>query len=304
MKVRVLGSAAGGGFPQWNCNCTNCAGVRSGSITASPRTQSSIAVSADGRSWVLVNASPDLLAQIRSFPALQPARALRDTAISDVLLVDAQIDHTLGLLMLREGKPLRVWCTERVHAELTRSHPVFELLGHYCGVEWQRLPIGRGESFAIPSLQGVRCRALAVPGNAPPFSPARDRPEPGDNIALVFSDAGSGRSLFYAPGLGAIEPEVADGLRGAQVVLVDGTFWSDDELVRLGVSARRARQMGHLPQSGSGGMLELLGALGAERKILIHINNTNPILDERSAERAQLTAAGIEVAHDGMEIEL
>ena len=194
MKVRVLGSAAGGGFPQWNCNCANCAGVRSGSITASPRTQSSIAVSGDGRSWVLVNASPDLLAQIRAFPALQPARALRDTAISDVLLVDAQIDHTLGLLMLREGKPLRVWCTERVHAELTRSHPVFELLDHYCGVEWQRLPIGDGESFVIPSLERVRCRALAVPGNAPPFSPARDRPEPGDNIALVFSDARSGRA--------------------------------------------------------------------------------------------------------------
>jgi pyrroloquinoline quinone biosynthesis protein B len=304
MRVRVLGSAAGGGFPQWNCNCANCSGVRSGSITASARTQSSIAVSADGVRWVLVNASPDLLAQIRAFPALQPARALRDTAISDVLLVDAQIDHTLGLLMLREGKPLRVWCTERVHAELTRSNPIFELLDHYCGVEWQRLPIGRGESFVIPSLEGVVCRALAVPGNAPPFSPARDRPEPGDNIALVFSDGGSGRSLFYAPGLGAVEPEVAEGLRGAQVVLVDGTFWSDDELVRLGVSARSARQMGHLPQSGSGGMLELLATLGAERKILIHINNTNPILDERSAERAHLTRAGIEVAHDGMDIEL
>jgi len=304
MKVRVLGSAAGGGFPQWNCNCPNCAGVRSGSIQASPRTQSSIAVSSDGRSWVLVNASPDLLAQIRAFPALQPARALRDTAISDVLLVDAQIDHTLGLLMLREGKPLRVWCTERVHAELSRSNPIFELLDHYCGVEWQRLPIGRGESFVIPSLESVRCQALAVPGNAPPFSPARDRPEPGDNIALLLSDARSGRSLFYAPGLGAVEPEVGEGLRGAQVVLVDGTFWREDELLRLGVSARSARQMGHLPQSGSGGMLELLGPLGAERKILIHINNTNPILDERSAERAQLTAAGIEVAYDGMEIDV
>ena len=304
MKVRVLGSAAGGGFPQWNCNCPNCAGVRSGSIQASPRTQSSIAVSTDVRSWVLVNASPDLLAQIRAFPALQPARALRDTAISDVLLVDAQIDHTLGLLMLREGKPLRVWCTERVHAELSRSNPIFELLDHYCGVEWQRLPIGRGESFVIPSLESVRCQALAVPGNAPPFSPARDRPEPGDNIALLLSDARSGRSLFYAPGLGAVEPEVGEGLRGAQVVLVDGTFWREGELLRLGVSARSARQMGHLPQSGSGGMLELLGPLGAERKILIHINNTNPILDERSAERAQLTAAGIEVAYDGMEIDV
>src|SRR3954467_10205517 len=130
MKIRVLGSAAGGGFPQWNCNCPNCAGVRNGSVTATPRTQSSIAVSADGSSWVLVNASPDLLVQIRSFGALQPARALRDTAIADVVLVDAQLDHTLGLLMLREGKPLRVWCSDRVRAELTSSHPIFELLDH------------------------------------------------------------------------------------------------------------------------------------------------------------------------------
>src|SRR5688572_15962722 len=152
MRVRVLGSAAGGGFPQWNCNCRNCAGVRSGSVQATPRTQSSIAVSGDGSSWVLINASPDLLAQIRAFPELQPGRALRDTAISDVLLVDAQIDHTLGLPMLREGKLLRVWCTERVHAELTQSNPIFRLLQHYCGVEWLRLPIAPGSSFVMPSM--------------------------------------------------------------------------------------------------------------------------------------------------------
>ena len=304
MKVRVLGSAAGGGFPQWNCNCRNCAGVRDGSVAATARTQSSIAASADGRSWVLFNASPDLLTQVRSFPALQPGRALRDTAIADVVLVDAQLDHTLGLLMLREGKPLRVWCTDRVRAELTSSHPIFELLDHYCGVEWQRLPIEPGSSFVIPSMESVSCRALAVPGNAPPFSPARDAPEPGDNIALSLTEVRTGRTLFYAPGLGAIEPPVEQALRQAHAVLVDGTFWSDDELVQLGVSSRRARQMGHLPQSGAGGMLEVLQGLGAERKILIHINNTNPILDERSRERARLEEAGVEVAHDGLELEV
>jgi pyrroloquinoline quinone biosynthesis protein B len=302
MRVRVLGSAAGGGFPQWNCNCRNCAGVRSGSVQATPRTQSSIAVSGDGQSWLLVNASPDLLAQIRAFPALQPARALRDTAISDVLLVDAQIDHTLGLPMLREGKPLRVWCTERVRAELTRSNPLFLLLQHYCGVEWLR--IEPGSSFVMPSMPSVRCRAIAVPGNAPPFSPPRDAPEPGDNIALSWTETRTGQTLFYAPGLGAIEPAVAEELQRAHALLVDGTFWSDDELPRLGVSTRRARQMGHLPQSGPGGMLEVLAPLAAARKILIHINNTNPILDERSAERAQLTSAGVEVAYDGLELEL
>jgi pyrroloquinoline quinone biosynthesis protein B len=304
MKIRVLGSAAGGGFPQWNCNCRNCAGVRNGSVSATPRTQSSIAVSADGSSWVLFNASPDLLVQIRSFGALQPARALRDSAIADVVLVDAQLDHTLGLLMLREGKPLRVWCTERVYAELVQSFPVFSILRHYCGVEWHPIPTAPGAAFEIPSLEFVSCRALAVPGNAPPFSPARDAPKAGDNIGLSLTDRRSGRTLFYAPGLAAIEPEVAAELERAQVVLVDGTFWSDDELVRLGVSTRRARAMGHLPQSGPGGMLEVLSGLRAERKILIHINNTNPILDECSPERESLRALGIEVAHDGMEIEL
>jgi len=204
MKIRVLGSAAGGGFPQWNCNCRNCAGVRDGSVAATPRTQSSIAASGDGQSWVLFNASPDLLAQIRSFAALQPGRALRDTAIVDVVLVDAQLDHTLGLLMLREGKRLRIWCSERVRAELTSSHPIFELLEHYCGVDWQRLPLEPGSSFVIPSMDSVRCQALAVPGNAPPFSPRRDAPEPGDNIALLLTETRTGRSLFYAPGLGAI----------------------------------------------------------------------------------------------------
>lgn len=304
MRVRILGSAAGGGFPQWNCNCRNCAGVRSGSVQATPRTQSSIALSGDGESWVLVNASPDLLAQIRAFPALQPGRALRDTAISDVLLVDAQIDHTLGLPMLREGKPLRVWCTERVHAELTHGNPIFRLLEHYCGVEWLSLPIAPASSFVIPSMPSVRCRAVAVPGNAPPFSAARDAPEPGDNIALSLTETRTGHTLFYAPGLGAIEPAVAAELQLAHTLLVDGTFWSDEELPLLGVSARRARQMGHLPQSGAGGMLEVLRPLRAARKVLIHINNTNPILDERSAERALLDSAGVEVARDGLELEV
>jgi pyrroloquinoline quinone biosynthesis protein B len=229
---------------------------------------------------------------------------LRDTAISDVLLVDAQLDHTLGLLMLREGKPLRVWCSERAHAELTRNNPIFPLLQHYCGVEWLRLPLEPGSSFVIPSMASVRCRAIAVPGNAPPFSPARDAPEPGDNVALSLTESRTGQTLFYAPGLGAIEPAVAEELQRAHTLLVDGSFWSDDELPRLGITARRARQMGHLPQSGEGGMLSVLRPLPAARKVLIHINNTNPILDERSPERALLTSAGVEVAHDGLELSL
>jgi pyrroloquinoline quinone biosynthesis protein B len=304
MKIRVLGSAAGGGFPQWNCNCPNCRGVRDGTVSATPRTQSSIAISSDGKGWVLFNASPDLPAQLRAFPALQPGRTLRDSAIVAVVLVDAQLDHTLGLLTLREGKPLPVWCTDRVQAELTEQHAIFPILNHYCGVDRQRIPVEPNAGFTIPGLPHVQLAAVAVEGNAPPFSPRRDRPEPGDNIGLCLRDSRSDKTLFYAPGLGSIEPVVRPFLERADVLLVDGTFWHEDELIRLGVSKRSARQMGHLPQSGEGGMLEALEGLSAARKILIHINNTNPVLNDESPERERLRKSGIELAYDGMELEI
>jgi pyrroloquinoline quinone biosynthesis protein B len=304
MKIRVLGAAAGGGFPQWNCNCDNCLRVRAGTIQATPRTQSSIALSSDGESWVLVNASPDLPQQLKSFPALQPARALRDSAIVAVVLVDAQLDHTLGLLTLREGRPLQVWCTERVFEEITQSNPILPILQHYCGFNWRRIALEPDAGFSIPELAAIEITAIAVRGNAPPFSSRRDRPEPGDNIALWLRDQRTGKTLLYAPGLGQIEPSLTPILERADMLLVDGTFWTDDELIRLGVSKRSAREMGHLPQTGEGGMLEALESLPASRKILIHINNTNPILDEASPERRRLDKAGIEVAFDGMELDL
>jgi pyrroloquinoline quinone biosynthesis protein B len=302
MRVRVLGSAAGGGFPQWNCNCPRCDGVRRGTIRARARTQSSIAVSGDGERWVLFNASPDVLQQIRSFPDLQPARALRDTAIAAIVLIDAQIDHTTGLYMLREHRqPLELWCTPHVHEDLTRGNPLLNLLGHYCGVNWHALP--QGEDFEIPGVPGLRFAALPLISNAPPYSPHRDCPQPGDNIGVTITDTRSGRSLFYAPGLGEMEPHVWAAMQAADCVLVDGTLWTDDEMIRLGASQKTSRAMGHLPQSGEGGMIEWLDRLPQDtRKVLIHINNTNPILDEDSAERATLAAHGIEVSFDGMEI--
>ena len=303
MHIRVLGSAAGGGFPQWNCNCRNCDGVRKGTIRAQPRTQSSIAVSADGAEWTLYNASPDVLAQLRAFAPLQPARALRDTAVRAIVLVDAQIDHTAGLLMLREGAPLAVYCTARVHEDLTRGNPIFPILQHYCGVQWHPISADAGAEFPLAGAAALSCTAVPLKSKPPPFSPYRNEPQPGDNIGVRIVDRRSRKVLFYAPGLGEIEPHVRALLAEADCLLVDGTFWTDDELIRLGVSGKRARDMGHLAQSGPGGMLEVLQPLAA-RKILIHINNTNPILDEDSAERAALRAAGIEVAYDGMEIEL
>jgi pyrroloquinoline quinone biosynthesis protein B len=302
MKARVLGAA--GGFPQWNCNCPNCDGLRKGKINAAERTQSSIAVSGDGANWVLFNASPDILAQLKSFPALQPARAIRDTAIVAVVLIDSQIDHTTGLLMLREGKPLQIYCTDMAREDLTTGNPLFNILGHYCGVDWHDIPVERGSEFSIAGAEGLKFSPVALKSKAPPYSPHRNDPHEGDNIGMQITDLKSGRSLFYAPGLGEIEPHLKPFLEQSDCLLVDGTCWSDDELIKLGISKKKSRDMGHLPQSGEGGMMSVMKSLAKPRKILIHINNTNPILNEDSLERRELDKAGIEVAYDGMEIAL
>ena len=300
MKIVVLGSAAGGGFPQWNCNCRQCAGVRNGTLRATARTQSSIAVSANGTDWVLINASPDILTQIRATPALQPARARRDSGIAAVMLMDAQIDHVTGLLMLREGRQLPLYCTTQVWRELNDGLPLARVLSHYCGVHWHPLPLDGG--VHVPGIDGIRFTPLALTSKAPPYSDHRNDPHPGDNIGLLIEDDTSDKSVFYAPGLGAIEQHVEAALRKADCVLVDGTFWRADEMIALGFSSKTAADMGHLPQSGEAGMIAVLDAIGTRRKVLIHINNTNPILDDDSEQRALLARHGIEVAFDGMEI--
>jgi pyrroloquinoline quinone biosynthesis protein B len=306
MRITVLGSAAGGGFPQWNCNCRNCDGLRRGTLHARARTQSSIFIRPDSAvDGVLFNASPDILEQIRSHPALQPARSQRDTAIAAVVLMDGQIDHATGLFMLRErGSPLPLWCTDPVEQDLRQGNPVLEVLGHYCGVARHPIPID-GRSFTLPGVDGIELRALPLASKAAPYSPHREAPVPGDNIGMLVRDLGSGKTLFYAPGLGEISPAVFDAMGSADAVMVDGTFWTDDEMLTLGISHKRAREIGHLPQSGPGGMIEWMARLPARtRRLLIHINNTNPILDEDSAQRAELQRAGIEVCEDGMAIDL
>jgi len=304
MYIQVLGSAAGGGFPQWNCNCRNCQGARSGSLRAQQRTQSSIALSDDGENWILCNASPDIRAQIQAFPALQPARRLRDTAIAAIVLLDSQIDHCTGLLSLREGCPHQVWCTEMVHQDLSSGFPLFNMLEHWNGgLAWQPIALD-GAPFVIPACPNLRLHAIALRSSAPPYSPHRHDPHPGDNIGLLVEDQRTGGRLFYAPGLGQVDQALLALMAGADCLLVDGTLWRDDEMRLCEVGDKLGSEMGHLPQSGPGGMIEVLDGLPAPRKILIHINNTNPILDVDSAERAVLAEHGIEVAWDGMSIDL
>jgi pyrroloquinoline quinone biosynthesis protein B len=306
MRVHVLGSAAGGGFPQWNCNCDNCARLRAGSLVGRPRTQSSLCVQGlAGPDWALVNASPDILSQIRATPELQPGRARRDSGIAGVILSDAQVDHCTGLLMLREStRPLPLWCTDPVYEDLTRGNPILGVLAHYCGVERHPIPLD-GSRFTLEGVPGLQLAALPLQSKAAPYSPHREHPVPGDNIGLVFTDTASGRSLFYAPGLGERSEAVDAALRSADCVLVDGTFWTDDEMIALGLGHKTGRSIGHLPQSGRGGMLEWLAELPqGTRKVLIHVNNSNPILDEGSPQRAELVSRGVEVAWDGMDIAL
>ncbi|CAN7405151.1 pyrroloquinoline quinone biosynthesis protein PqqB [Trinickia sp. LjRoot230] len=309
MKIKVLGSSAGGGFPQWNCNCANCDGVRRGTVKAKRRTQSSIAISTNGEDWLLVNASPDLLAQIAANPELQPARHVRDTGIVGVLVMDAQIDHVTGLLMLRErDTPLPLYATAAVWQDLSTGFPIGPMLSHYCGVEHR--PIALDDTpLELAALPRVRIDPLPLTSKAPPYSPHRDAPERGDNIGLIITNLDTGKRSFYAPGLGSMEPHVLAAMRTADLLLVDGTTWTDDEMIRLGFSKKTAADMGHLPQSGAGGMIEVLDSIDSEakrrvRKVLIHINNTNPILIEDGSERRVLTEHGIEVAQDGMTFEL
>src|SRR5580698_5557608 len=306
MRLKVLGSSAGGGFPQWNCNCRNCDGVRRGTVNAQRRTQSSIALTETGDDWLLVNASPDILAQLAANPELQPARRARDTGIAAVILMDAQIDHVTGLLMLRENAvPLPLYTTEAVWEDLNSGFPIAGILGHYCGVDHRVVAVDGGR-LNVPALANTDVIAVPLSSKAPPYSPHRHTPVIGDNIGLSIENRLTGKRVFYAPGLGVLEPHVLEAMQGADLLLVDGTLWTADEMILLGLSKKTAADMGHLAQTGPGGMIEVLDSIGRSgvRKVLIHINNTNPILVEDGPERRMLADHGIEVAFDGMAFEL
>lgn len=308
MQVRILGSAAGGGFPQWNCSCQNCHRMREGRFAGVARTQAQLAVSAVPGQWTLVNASPDLRQQIEStpelWPAWGPARDGRHSPISDVIVTGAEVDQVLGLLLLREFHSFRVYATSAVRSILTEDNSLFGVLARFAEqTHWLDIPLDR--PFCAG---GARFEAVPIDGSFPGFvSKARAAQSVGAeaSIGLLVTPEAGGGTLAFLPGVGVVSDALMERLGACDVILFDGTFWSDDEPARIPGLGRRAAQMGHMPVSGPGGSLERLSALpGKTRRIYIHINNTNPILDEESMEFQTVRDAGWEVARDGMEIAL
>jgi pyrroloquinoline quinone biosynthesis protein B len=309
VKIRVLGAAAGGGYPQWNCNHPNSRRARAGDPAAKPRTQSSIAVSGDGERWVLFNASPDLRQQINDNAVLHPRAGLRDSPIKAVVLTNADVDHVTGLLTLRESQPLRVYGTRRVLGVLA-ANTVFNVLNpEFVKREPLTLEQPLDLLAADGTALGIHVTPFAVPGKVALWledatKGANFGSVEEDTVALEVRETGGTRRFVYIPGCAAMNDAVAGRLRGADLVFFDGTLWVDDEMIRDGVGVKTGKRMGHMSVSGPDGTMAALRDLGIRRKVFIHINTTNPILLDDSQERRAVTGAGWEVAWDGMELEV
>ena len=298
MKIVVLGSAAGGGFPQWNCRCPNCRLAWAGDPRVSRRTQSSLAVSADGRAWVLVNASPDLRQQIVATPDLHPRQGARDTPIAAVVLTNGDVDHVAGLLTLREGQPFALHASPSLHA-LLDGDPVFRVLD-------PALVSRHAMTLDVPStVAGLRITPFTVPGKVPLFlesGTVESGRETDMTVGLVIG--AEGRRAVHVPGCATVTDALLGRVAGADLLLFDGTTYTDDEMVGLGLSSKTAARMGHVAMSGPRGSLAALAGADVARRVYVHINNTNPVLVEGSPERRTVEAAGWQIAHDGMEIAL
>src|SRR5215467_6257060 len=279
MRIKVLGAAAGGGFPQWNCGCPNCRDVRSGTLDATPLTQECVAVSADGERWFLLNASPEIRSQIESNAMLHP-RGPRDSPIAGIVLTNGDLDHCLGLLSLRESHPLVVYATERVRRGFTEGNVLYRTLQRFPGqVTWRILEPGRETD-----LGGLELAAMPAPGK-PPIHLEDGGSDPGDNIGVLIHDRKTDKRLAYFSAAAAITPAMRTAIDRADCVFFDGTFWTSDELIALGLGDKRAEQMAHLPVGGKDGSLQALAGVRTPKRVYIHINNTNPVLRPGSSER-------------------
>ena len=337
MLIRTLGSAAGGAFPQWNCACPNCQGVRAGGFPGKARSQTQIAISADGSTWFLVGASPDLRAQIEATPQLHPQTkhlaadafrlprersecpgqnapgptysSARQSPIAGAVLLNADIDHVLGLLLLRELQPLRVHATQSICRILNEDNSMFAMLQRVPGqLTWSTFRPGTTFPLLDPSgtNSGLRCRAISLGTHFPAYVSAQRRSQlvPGEASLGLVVESPSGQRLAYMPAVPQISDELLKEFDSADVLMFDGTFWSDDELIRAKASGQTAHQMGHVPVSSPKGSLSRLAQVRRPRKIYVHINNTNPMLNEAGPEYRQVHDAGWELAEDGWQFRL
>jgi pyrroloquinoline quinone biosynthesis protein B len=301
VHVVLLGTAAGGGFPQWNCWCAGCRTARCDPSAARPRTQSSAAVSADGCRWFLLNASPDIREQLRRVQAQQPPAAVRHVPIEAAVLTDAELDHTLGIVLLREAGVLPLYATRAVASILDKDSRLLATTRAFSAVPLTELSLERPIDLAHRdgSPSGLSVEAFAVPASPPRFAA---RGQNGHTIGLMIRDEQTHSHCAFVPGCGDLAATLLDRLGRADVLLFDGTFWADDELIALGIGNRSARQLDHLPITGLGGSLGPLAALPCRHRVYTHINNTNPILLERSPEREIVTRAGLTVGFDGLRL--
>jgi pyrroloquinoline quinone biosynthesis protein B len=312
MIIRVLGAAAGGGFPQWNCNCRNCADVRAAKPGFKARTQCSLAVSANGRDWVLLNAAPDLRQQINDTPLLgaHANGKLRNSPIKAAVITGGDVDFIAGLLNLRELEPLVVYGSSRVLATLA-ANSIFNVLDKSVVA---RRELVFDQPLAVEGAEGatgLEVEAFVVPGKIALYledatigAGANFGSREGDTIGLKVSDAETGHYFFYVPGCAEVEPALARRLKGAPLVFFDGTLYTDDEMIRQGLMQKTGARMGHISISGPEGSIAAFKDMGVARKIYVHINNSNPVLDDNSAERKATEASGWEVGYDGMEVRL
>jgi pyrroloquinoline quinone biosynthesis protein B len=310
MRIKILGSAAGGGFPQWNCSCFNCSALRDGTLKARARTQAQVAVSLDHPNWFLLNASPDLREQIIATPELTPAAGARNSPISSILLTSADVDCVMGLLHLREFQPLHIFSTLSVRRILTEENSVFRVLERSNPpVRWETLPLNRLVLLAPETSPGMNdaffCKAVPLGGNFPDFvNDSFERILPREEAVIGLLLMHKEKKLFYAPSLPGIGEDWQRSVDESDLALLDGTFWKDDELILAERSRKTARAMGHLPLWGDSGLLKRPFRLGKTRHMLIHLNNTNPVLNEESGEHRVVREAGWEIAYDGMELTL
>jgi pyrroloquinoline quinone biosynthesis protein B len=317
MLVKILGSAAGGAFPQWNCGCVNCSAVRAGKLHGKARSQTQVAISHNGVGWFLLGASPDLRMQIEDNAFLHPSNGVRNSPVRGVVLASADLDHVLGLLLLRELQPFTVYSTASVMRILRGGNSMFGMLNRVPDqVSWKS--IAPGSSFELMEgdrATGLRCDVMALSGRYPAYATGATFQNAGNGVATdglveseasvgVFVTSSSGKSIAFLPAVSRFDDELVQRLADSDVVMIDGTFWSDDELIRVHGSGKNARDMGHCPVGSSGGTLAQLRTLSQPRKLFIHINNTNPMLDAESPEHRAVLDAGWEIAEDGWQLEV